>query len=82
MTNKTFLKIAALILFAGLVYFIVMPKYSTAGGGHIKINRITGETYLLDGRKWNKIENEKKATLTDSSFWEDDATPVKAQRDF
>lgn len=48
MTNKTFFKIAGLVVFAGMVFYLVAPKYTfTADNAHIRKNKVTGSIEWL-----------------------------------
>lgn len=54
MNAKNFLQIAALVILAGIVFYIVYPKYYLKMP--FKINKITGKTYKFDvsQQKWTQ----------------------------
>jgi len=62
MKNKTFIETALLIVIAGIIFYIVCPKYEIYQGEAligtqiitVRFNKITGTFQELTGRGWEK----------------------------
>ena len=55
--NSTFLKVALLIILAGIVYYLVVPKYTFNQDGRIRKNIYTGTVeYLDDSDHWHRFD--------------------------
>jgi len=58
---KRFLLGASLILFAGVVFYIVAPKWESLHVGR-RFNKVTGQTFQFTGSKWIQWPVKTKAT--------------------